>query len=103
MTALTTHPGLIMGTAAYMSPEQAEGRPVDARSDIFSFGAVLYEMLTGKRAFAGNSDVGLITAILRDQPAPVHTVRSEVPAGVERIVERASPRIRLALSNAAAP
>jgi predicted Ser/Thr protein kinase len=88
MTALGTRPGLIMGTAAYMSPEQAEGRPVDARSDIFSFGAVLYEMLTGKRAFAGNSDIGLITAILRDQPAPVHTVRSEVPAGVERIVER---------------
>jgi eukaryotic-like serine/threonine-protein kinase len=88
MTALATHPGLIMGTAAYMSPEQAEGHPVDARSDIFSFGAVLYEMLTSKRAFAGNSDVGLITAILRDQPAPVHTVRSEVPAGVERIVER---------------
>ena len=88
MTALGTRPGFIMGTAAYMSPEQAEGRPVDARSDIFSFGAVLYEMLTGKRAFAGHSDVGLITAILRDQPAPVHTVRSDVPTAVERIVER---------------
>ena len=58
-----------------------EGRPVDARSDIFSFGAVLYEMLAGRRPFAGASDVGLITAILRDQPPPLRSVRADVPRG----------------------
>jgi formylglycine-generating enzyme required for sulfatase activity/dienelactone hydrolase len=88
MTAYATRPGLVMGTPAYMSPEQAEGRPVDARSDIFSLGAVLYEMLTGRRPFAGNSDIGLITAILRDQPPPVRTLRSDVPASVQAIVDR---------------
>ena len=77
MTGLDTRPGLIMGTAAYMSPEQAEGRPVTARSDIFSLGAVLYEMLSGRRPFAGHSDLGLITSILRDQPPPLRSVRPE--------------------------
>jgi eukaryotic-like serine/threonine-protein kinase len=88
MSALGTRPGLIMGTAAYMSPEQAEGRPVDARSDIFSFGAVLYEMLTGRRPFVGTSELGTITAILRDEPAPLRTLRSDVPADVQAIVDR---------------
>ena len=88
MTAYATRPGLIMGTPAYMSPEQAEGRTVDARSDIFSLGAVLYEMLTGRRPFAGNSDLGVITSILRDQPPPVRTLRSDVPASVQAIVDR---------------
>ena len=59
------------GTAAYMSPEQAEGEPGDARSDIFSFGVVLYEMLSGRRAFAGNSSIETMAAILRDEPAPL--------------------------------
>lgn len=88
MTALGTQPGMILGTAAYMSPEQAEGRPVDARSDLFSFGAVLYEMFAGRRAFAGDSDVGLLTAILRDQPPPIREARADVPAELEAIVER---------------
>jgi formylglycine-generating enzyme required for sulfatase activity/dienelactone hydrolase len=88
MSALGTRPGLIMGTAAYMSPEQAEGRPVDARSDIFSFGAVLYEMLTGRRPFVGTSELGTITAILRDQPSPLRSVRSDIPADVQAIVDR---------------
>ena len=88
MTALGTRPGIIMGTAAYMSPEQAEGRPVDARSDLFSFGAVLYEMLAGRRPFAGTSDLGVITAILRDQPPPVRSLRADVPASVQAIVVR---------------
>ncbi|MGH9315093.1 MAG: protein kinase domain-containing protein, partial [Vicinamibacterales bacterium] len=88
MSALGTRPGLIMGTAAYMSPEQAEGRPVDARSDIFSFGAVLYEMLTGRRPFAGTTEMGIITAILRDHPPSLRSVRSDIPAEVQAIVDR---------------
>jgi dienelactone hydrolase len=88
MTGLVTRSGVIMGTPAYMSPEQAEGRPVSASSDVFSFGAVLYEMLSGKRPFAGNSDLGLVTAILRDQPPPLRSVRADVPAALQTIVER---------------
>ena len=88
LTALATRPGVIMGTAAYMSPEQAEGRPVDARSDIFSFGAVLYEMLAARRAFPGSSDLGVITAILRDEPPPVHTVAGTVPPELDAILRR---------------
>ena len=59
------------GTAAYMSPEQAEGKPLDARSDIFSFGAVLYEMLSGTRAFAGDTAARSLSAVLRDDPPPL--------------------------------
>ena len=89
ITAVATEPGIVMGTAAYMSPEQAEGRPVDARSDIFSFGAVLYEMLAGRRPFSGSTHVGVITSILRDQPAPVRNTRPDAPADVDAIIERA--------------
>ena len=89
ISGMVTRPGVIVGTVAYMSPEQAQGLAVDARSDIFSLGAVLYEMLTGRRPFSGSSDVGVITAILRDHPAPVRTARPEVPADVEPIVARA--------------
>ena len=89
ITGAATEPGLIMGTAAYMSPEQAEGRLVDARSDIFSFGAVLYEMLAGRRPFSGSTHVGVITSILRDQPAPVRTTRPDAPADVDAIIQRA--------------
>jgi formylglycine-generating enzyme required for sulfatase activity/predicted Ser/Thr protein kinase len=88
MTSFATRPGLVMGSPAYMSPEQAEGKPVDARSDIFSFGAMLYEMLAGRRPFAGGSDPGIITSILRDQPPPIRGVRGGVPASVEAIVNR---------------
>ena len=66
-----TMPGTIVGTAAYMSPEQAQGRPVDARSDIFSLGLVLYEMLSGRRAFRGDSDIATIAAILYREPEPI--------------------------------
>ena len=89
LTALETTPGIVMGTLAYMSPEQAEGRPVDARADIFSLGAVIYEMLAGRRPFAGSSGVGLITAILRDQPPPLRTLREDAPPAVVETVERA--------------
>jgi serine/threonine protein kinase len=83
--ALTTH-GQILGTLQYMSPEQVQGQPVDARSDIFSFGLVFYEMLTGQRAFAGNSGASLIAAVLKDQPKPLHELLPEVPAAIERVI-----------------
>jgi serine/threonine protein kinase len=67
-----TQPGTIMGSPAYMSPEQAQGRPTDARSDIFSFGAVLYEMLAGRRAFSGDSVASTLGAILYRDPAPLN-------------------------------
>jgi eukaryotic-like serine/threonine-protein kinase len=68
-----TEAGIVLGTAGYMSPEQVSGKPVDARSDIFSFGAVLYEMLAGRRAFNGDSGMALMAAILRDEPQPLQS------------------------------
>jgi serine/threonine-protein kinase len=73
--------GTIVGTAAYMSPEQAQGRPLDARSDIFSFGAVLYEWISGARAFTGDTTVDVVSAVLRDDPAPL-----QAPVALERVV-----------------
>jgi eukaryotic-like serine/threonine-protein kinase len=67
----TTEEGIILGTAAYMSPEQAQGKPVDARSDIFSLGAMLYEMLTGRRAFQGANRMSTLAAILQQEPKPL--------------------------------
>src|SRR2546428_760098 len=66
-----TEQGTIVGTTPYMSPEQAEGKKVDARSDIFSFGSLLYEMLTGQRAFSGDSRLSTLSAILKEEPKPV--------------------------------
>jgi formylglycine-generating enzyme required for sulfatase activity/dienelactone hydrolase len=85
---LATTPGMIVGTVAYMSPEQAEGKPIDARSDVFSFGSVLYEMLAGRRAFEGQSSAALLSAVMRDDPKPLSEVRRDVPAEVRRIVAR---------------
>lgn len=87
MTPITEQ-GAIVGTTAYMSPEQAEGKPVDARSDVFSFGAVLYELLTGKRAFQGESYISTLSAILQGTPTPVRKLRSDIPTALERIVNR---------------
>ena len=83
-----TRQGAVLGTLAYMSPEQAEGKSADARSDVFSFGALLYEMLSGRRPFAGDSQIVTLAAILRDRPAPLKTASARVPAEVERIVFR---------------
>ncbi len=83
-----TREGAIMGTAAYMSPEQVEGKPVDARSDIFSFGSVLYELLTGSPAFSGDSVISTMSAILREAPVKANRLRKDVPAELESIVER---------------
>ena len=83
-----TAEGAIVGTIAYMSPEQAEGRRVDARSDIFSFGAVLYEMLSGERAFRGASGLAVLAGVLRDQPRPLSELRPEVPTTVQDVVSK---------------
>jgi serine/threonine protein kinase len=82
----STAEGTIIGTVAYMSREQAEGKPVDARSDIFSFGSVMYEMLTGQRAFRGDSRLSTLSAILRDEPHPVSVVVPDVPRDLEKII-----------------
>jgi serine/threonine protein kinase len=70
LTQGKTVEGHIVGTVAYMSPEQAQGKPLDTRSDIFSFGTVFYEMLTGKQPFLGADNLSTLAAILRDQPKP---------------------------------
>ncbi len=81
-----TEPGSILGTLHYMAPEQAEGKETDERSDIFSFGAVLYEMLTGKRAFDGDSKTAILAAILKDQPQPISQFQPQVPRALDRVV-----------------
>jgi len=86
-TPLTVE-GSIMGTVSYMSPEQAEGKRVDARSDIFSFGSVLYEMMTGRRAFHGNSSISTLSAVLRDDIRPISEARTDVPPLLEVIIAR---------------
>jgi serine/threonine protein kinase len=90
-TALTRE-GSIIGTVSYMSPEQAEGKRVDARSDIFSFGSVMYEMLTGKRAFEGRSGISTLSSILRDDVKPLNEAAPDVPPLLEQIVLRCLPK-----------
>ncbi len=82
-----TREGVILGTLAYMAPEQLEGKQADARSDIFSLGAVLYEMAAGQKAFSGSSQASLISAILRDEPKPIGTLQPMTPPTLERIVK----------------
>jgi Tol biopolymer transport system component len=81
-----TKMGSVLGTVAYMSPEQLRAKPVDARSDIFSLGAIVYEMLAGRRAFRGETDVDTITAVLKETPPEVTRERADVPPAFEQIV-----------------
>jgi serine/threonine protein kinase len=83
-----TDPGLVMGTAGYMSPEQVRGKPVDHHTDIFSFGAVLYEMLSGKRAFQRPTSAETMSAILNEEPPSISQVVQTAPVGLQRVVNR---------------
>jgi eukaryotic-like serine/threonine-protein kinase len=86
--AALSAPGTIAGTAAYMAPEQATGGPVDARSDIFSFGAMLYEMVTGARAFSGTSTADTLSAVIRAQPKAPSAVVPGIPSDLEKAILR---------------
>jgi serine/threonine protein kinase len=83
-----TGQGTIVGTFQYMSPEQVEGKEVDARSDIFSFGSVLYEMVTGRRAFPGGSQISVASAILSKEPEPIHALQPLTPPALDRAVHQ---------------
>lgn len=82
-----TQPGMVLGTVSYMSPEQAEGKKIDRRSDIFSLGIVLYEMATGERPFKGDTNLSIMTSILRDTPVSVTDVKRTLPNQLGRILE----------------
>ena len=94
LTGMTAEPtkltgeGSIVGTFQYMAPEQLEGRNVDTRADIFAFGAVLYEMLTGRSAFTGKSQASLIAAILTAEPPPIASLQPLTPASLERVINK---------------
>src|SRR5215472_8787187 len=86
MPTAGTEPGVVLGTMGYMSPEQVRGKPADRRTDIFAFGAILYEMLSGQRAFRGESAADTITAILTREPPDLSQASKDVPPGLDRIV-----------------
>ncbi len=88
LTNQATLPGMVMGTVGYMSPEQVRGEAIDARSDIFSFGAVFYEMLTGKRAFKRETSAETMTSILREEPPELSATGWQGPLELQRILER---------------
>jgi Tol biopolymer transport system component/predicted Ser/Thr protein kinase len=92
MTISPTRAGMILGTAAYMSPEQARGKSVDKRADIWSFGCVLYEMITGKRAFRGETTSDILASVLKERP-PLETIPARVRPVVERCLEK-EPALR---------
>jgi eukaryotic-like serine/threonine-protein kinase len=88
-----TAPGLLVGTVEYMSPEQASGRPVDFRSDQFSFGVLLYEMATGRRPFRRGTTTDTLVAILRDEPVPVEQLRPDLPPPLRWLIERCLAKV----------
>lgn len=88
-----TEPGLIMGTVGYMSPEQVRGKAADHRSDLFSFGAILYEMISGKRAFHGETAADTMSAILKEDPPELSETARNVPPGLERIVRHCLEKV----------
>jgi len=83
-----TEAGSILGTVAYMSPEQAEGKEIDARSDIFSFGVMLYEMLTGRRPFTGDTKLSTLAAIVNQEPRPARQLVEVLPSELDRVLAR---------------
>jgi serine/threonine-protein kinase len=92
-----TEPGVVMGTLGYMSPEQVRGKPSDARSDIFSFGSILYEMLSGRRAFHGDSEADTMSAILREEPEELSATNQKISPALDRVVRHSlekSPELR---------
>src|SRR5579859_1704639 len=88
LTTKQTEEGAIVGTIAYMSPEQAEGKPVDVRSDIFSFGSVLYEMITGRQAFRGESKLSTLSAIIAKDPVLPSSIVPETPMELDKLILR---------------
>ena len=86
--AALSHTGTIVGTFPYMAPEQLEGKAADARSDLFAFGCVLYEILTGQRAFTGDSQASIISAIMSSQPPAPSSIEPATPPAVDRLVQR---------------
>ena len=88
MTSPLTNAGVLLGTLPYMAPEQVEGKEVDARADIFAFGAIVFEMATGRRAFSADSQAGLIASLLDYDPPPISSVTPLAPAALERLVQR---------------
>ncbi|MGC1362712.1 MAG: protein kinase [Silvibacterium sp.] len=89
MAADITQPGRLLGTVSYMSPEQAEGKPVDARTDLFALGTVLYEMATGLRAFPGDSSAAVLADLLRTEPVPPRNLNPKVPPELQSIITKA--------------
>lgn len=85
---LATKAGMVFGTAGYMSPEQAEGKPADTRSDIFSFGALLYQMVTGRRAFPGDNVITILAAVINQEPDPVSSFTPTAPRELEWVIHR---------------
>src|SRR5262249_20897583 len=97
LSLAATQAGVILGTAAYMAPEQAKGKPTDKRADIWAFGAVLYEMLTGQALFAGETPSETLAAVIKDDPR-LDRLAAEVPRTVRRLIARClerDPRLRL--------
>ena len=91
---MRTGSGVIIGTAGYMSPEQARGKPVDGRSDIFSLGAVIYEMVTRRKPFDGETPSDVLASILKTEPPPISQIRENAPPELTRIVAKALKKNR---------